>query len=164
MKDCKWCLVSKPLSEFYKSKTTKDGLLNKCKSCHSDWNAQNYLKNLDKNRQAISKYYYDNHEKEKENRRKYYAKNKASYLANFYKREANISRATPSWLSDEMKKEILSIYRTREVLSEQTGILHHVDHIVPIKSDIVCGLNVPWNLRVITAEENLRKSNKFKDE
>ena len=33
MKHCNTCNTSKPLSEFYKSKATKDGLQAKCKEC-----------------------------------------------------------------------------------------------------------------------------------
>jgi 5-methylcytosine-specific restriction endonuclease McrA len=48
-------------------------------------------------------------------------------------------------------------------LTKLTGERYVVDHIVPLISDEVCGLHVPWNLRVITQEENLRKSNKLLD-
>ena len=47
--------------------------------------------------------------------------------------------------------------------TETTGKLHVVDHIIPIRSEFVCGLHVPCNLRIITQEENLKKSNKLVD-
>jgi 5-methylcytosine-specific restriction endonuclease McrA len=46
-------------------------------------------------------------------------------------------------------------------LTKLTGERYVVDHIVPLISEAVCGLHVPWNLRVITQDENLRKSNKL---
>lgn len=40
-----------------------------------------------------------------------------------------------------------------------TGL--EVDHIIPIKNDLVCGLHVPWNMHYVTRSENARKSNFF---
>lgn len=68
-------------------------------------------------------------------------------------------QACPKWVRSA---DIISIYHQCRQATESTSIPHHVDHIVPLKSKYVCGLHVPWNLRVITAEENLQKSNKFK--
>jgi 5-methylcytosine-specific restriction endonuclease McrA len=71
--------------------------------------------------------------------------------------------ATPKWLSPEQRMEIRLKYRLAIAMSRATGIRHAVDHEVPIQGEDVCGLHVPWNLQVITQEENLKKSNKLVD-
>jgi len=71
--------------------------------------------------------------------------------------------ATPKWLSPEQRMEIRLKYRLAIELSRATGVRHAVDHEVPIQGEEVCGLHVPWNLQVITQEENLKKYNKLVD-
>ena len=71
--------------------------------------------------------------------------------------------ATPKWLTTEHKLEIRLKYRLAIELSRRTGVRHAVDHIIPLQGDEVCGLHVPWNLEVVTQEENLKKSNKLID-
>ena len=71
--------------------------------------------------------------------------------------------ATPAWITQEQKQQIRGLYLSAQRLTKITGERYVVDHIVPLISDAVCGLHVPWNLRVITQEENLKKSNKLVD-
>jgi 5-methylcytosine-specific restriction endonuclease McrA len=71
--------------------------------------------------------------------------------------------ATPKWLSPEQRMEIRLKYRLAIEMSRATGVRHAVDHEVPIQGEEVCGLHVPWNLQVITQDENLKKSNKLVD-
>jgi 5-methylcytosine-specific restriction endonuclease McrA len=72
-------------------------------------------------------------------------------------------QATPPWLTRKQKSEIRQLYQIAITMSKTTGERYVVDHIIPLRSDYVCGLHVPWNLRVITQEENLKKSNKVLD-
>jgi hypothetical protein len=53
------------------------------------------------------------------------------------------------------------MYQIAITMSKTTGEKYVVDHIWPLRSDFVCGLHVPWNLRVVTQEENALKSNKM---
>lgn len=39
-----------------------------------------------------------------------------------------------------------------------------VDHIIPIKHPLVCGLHVPENLQMLTRSQNAKKSNKFDED
>jgi hypothetical protein len=71
--------------------------------------------------------------------------------------------ATPRWLSAKQKSEIRQLYQIAITMTRTTGERYVVDHIIPLISHEVCGLHVPWNLRVITQDENLKKSNKLLD-
>lgn len=69
--------------------------------------------------------------------------------------------ATPPWISRQQKTDIRQLYQIAITMTKTTGEQYVVDHIVPLRGEDVCGLHVPWNLRVITQEENLKKSNKL---
>jgi len=70
----------------------------------------------------------------------------------------DMKRANTPELTREQKLEIKDTYDRAKALTEATGIVHHVDHIMPVSKG---GLHVPENLQVLTARENLTKSNKW---
>lgn len=77
------------------------------------------------------------------------------------KRRASLLKATPKWLTIEHWLKIEQFYLEAARLTSLTGISHHVDHIHPLQHPDLSGLHVPWNLQVIPAFMNLKKSNKL---
>lgn len=71
----------------------------------------------------------------------------------YYKK---LYRAWPEWCASHPGFRTVSQEWGRRLAAGQDV---QIDHIVPICSNIVCGLHVPWNLQVISTGENLRKSN-----
>jgi len=69
-------------------------------------------------------------------------------------RYARLKQATPPWVDT---KAIRKIHSEAKRLTRETGISHHVDHIWPLLHESFCGLNVPWNLRVIPGQQNMLK-------
>lgn len=117
------------------------------------------------NREELSKKYkakyYEDHEKTKEYNKEMRQRHKATRTKDQAARRAKKLKATPSWLTDEHRADIAILYKVREFLSNYDNVEYHVDHIIPLRGDGVSGLHVPWNLRIITAKENLEKNNKY---
>lgn len=101
------------------------------------------------------------HERNPEYLSNFYKANKERYVAARSRRRAAQESATPAWLTAIDKAMIQEMYDVSEARYIQTGIKHHVDHIVPINGKGVAGMHVPWNLQVITAHENLSKGWRF---
>lgn len=59
---------------------------------------------------------------------------------------------------DLLEKEAYSLCKLRKAL---TGVGFEVDHVIPLRSKLVCGLHNEFNLRVITSFANNRKGNRY---
>lgn len=100
----------------------------------------------------------DNKETIKARSKQWKKDNQGRVNAQLAKRRADIIQATPAWAEIN---EIIHIYNEARILTETTGIDHEVDHIVPLNSQLVCGLHCLANLQILTAEENNRKKCKL---
>ena len=76
------------------------------------------------------------------------------------RRRAAKMRAMPSWLTPEHHVQIAALYLVASQAGPMCGEPHEVDHIVPLQSKTVCGLHVPWNLRLLPRFMNREKGNR----
>lgn len=75
-------------------------------------------------------------------------------------RSEQVARATPKWADRAMIK---GLYEFAKRLQRTRGIAMAVDHFIPLRHPLVCGLHVHQNLRLSTFAANLEKSNDFGD-
>lgn len=102
-------------------------------------------------------------EEKRRSQQKWKGENVLYVRADTKNRRRKHRQATPKWLTSQQRGEMRELYKIAITMTKTTGEPYVVDHIVPLRSDTVCGLHVPWNLRVITQAENLKKSNRLID-
>lgn len=72
------------------------------------------------------------------------------------RRQLRLRQAYTAWADDDL---ITEAYALAQLRTKQTGVAWEVDHIVPLNSNLVCGLHWEGNLQVIPAAANLAKKN-----
>ena len=130
----------------------------------------------ERRKESIEKYLTNNKEKRSETSKNYYIRNRTK-IRNRASKWVKANRgvhdaacalyrarkfnATPKWANKFFIEEIYDLARRRTLLKSGGHAKWHVDHIVPLKSDLVCGLHIEHNLQVIPSEINFRKQNKY---
>ena len=77
------------------------------------------------------------------------------------KRRAVKLQRTPPWVDF---KSIRAMHTQAARLTVETGIIHHVDHVIPLQGKLVSGLHVHQNMQVLTGPVNSAKGNRFEVE
>jgi hypothetical protein len=173
---CTKCGQYKPESEFRKDLRHKNGLQSHCKNCQNEQGKIWRNNNKERKRAMGHAYYKKNQEKIKNrallqirknpegNRRKvseWKKKNPGKVAAQIAKREAAEINRTPKWLCQNDFELMETYYDLAHYLTECTDIKWNVDHIIPLQGKNISGLHVPENLRVIPAQENYIKNNRY---
>jgi hypothetical protein len=185
LKRCPVCRTSKPLDAFYKAGTAAY-----CIPCEKEYKREHYRKNAEhykartvawsrankeRKSEADRAYREANRERCAERAKAYQRAHKQDHLrlSNesrqrnkewkrrnpdaivFYagKRRAAELQALPAWAD----LDAISVVYKR---AQEMGSGYHVDHVVPLVSQFVCGLHCEANLQILTAKENARKNNR----
>lgn len=119
---------------------------------------RNYDSDPEKQRLRCASWKARNKDKVSEYNKKYY---NADPTKQYERNAARRGLESRFKLTKDERATMKTIYWAARKLSEIDGIKRHVDHIAPLKGKNFCGLHVPWNLQILTAEENLKKRNKL---
>lgn len=141
-KVCTKCGIEKTVDCFSLQKLGRYGVTSACRGCVKEWKKT---------------YYTANKKFVAEQRNAYQKANPHMFNANTAKRRATKLRATPLWVD---KQHVESLYLIAAI-NRQGGYDLHVDHIVPLRSNKVCGLHCEANLQLLPASDNTSKGNRW---
>lgn len=186
-KVCSKCKENKKLSDFSRSYKTKTSLMAHCKTCAYEYKKK-WLKS-EKGRTCTKKNNSSEAAKKAQQKYrqsdKYKARYKELYSKKTRERNAKWREANPGknaktcrkWRqkNKEHFKQLIENKRLKLKLAALGKYYSYMqklektiraqglsmDHIVPINGKEICGLNVPWNVQVISEQENRSKNNWF---
>lgn len=144
----------------------------KCTSTSREWREKNrervravkrsYYRasETDRSNQAARarKWLEENREKSRAASAKWRKRNLATAAAAAMRRKAKLLLRTPAWADHE---KIRQFYDLARKLTEETGVIHEVDHIFPLQGKTVSGLHVHTNLQILTRQANRAKGARF---
>ena len=145
-KRCTKCGLVKPYDQFYPQRT-RGTLLSECKAC-----------NRAANRVRSKGRYTRNPEQFREYARQHLQRHPERCAADVAWYKASYRKARSGWASDFIIGEM---YRLARLRTKVSGFEWQVDHIVPIRHRLVCGLHTEQNMQVIPAVVNQSKKNLY---
>lgn len=126
-------------------------------AAHKVWREANVVKDAERKRA----YRTANLEVVKWTYKQYYEANYPRMLAKRNKQHADKLQRIPSWLTVDEHWMIEQAYELAAMRTAMFGFPWHVDHVLPLRGKLVSGFHTPYNLQVIPAVDNLRKSNRM---
>lgn len=128
------------------------------KSLHIEYKKAWRIKNAERAKATDDAWKEKNPERLKLYKKTYGIRHPERNLEMNARRRAARRKAIPAWAN---KKYIAMFYEMAKQDTIATGIKMVVDHIVPLRSEFVCGLHCEDNLQVLTKKENAKKNNKW---
>ena len=168
-KQCNKCGEVKELEGFSKRSRNKDGYRGTCRFCATAmskaWQAANRKRQAAhvkawriKNKEHVKEYERANKERKSATNKAWKSLNPDRLNFHTAKRRAAKLERTVPWANNEI---IEALYAEARRLSDTTGTLFHVDHVIPLQGKLVSGFHVETNLQILPWYDNLSKSNKF---
>ena len=156
-KTCNVCRADKPATEYHRRAASADGLCYTCKTCAKARAWLAYAADTETANAERKKRYENRRESELESRRQWRARTVEYRRVYFNAYREWRGKQTPLWADLAEIRKVYAEADRRRARGERV----HVDHIIPLRGKRVSGLHVVHNLRIIPANENSAKSNKF---
>lgn len=154
VRKCTRCSIFKPLERFAKDKSRPLGVRYVCRVCYKTVDT----KYRERRKLSTRVWRLENPDKVKKQQSDRYRNNPLKGKIEAAVRRKRSKQAMPKWAN---KRYMKLFYQIAQEESEKLGYKITIDHIIPLKHPLVCGLHNEFNLQFLSFSENSRKRNTF---